>query len=182
MKPSYKFIPSNGYVLIHYVGNERAACEFTHRNSKHHMDRQYTRTCPPVPHSAENKCAVSSTAKVYRKNINKIPTTHMPVLHARNSQQVENLWNKKLSKQRISHDSLYSTCITLYMPEFVQKTTPTLIYFAYVDKKQSWTGSPSKVPLSSALVQWHNLSAWRFLCLSFHISSHTIQKVASHAH
>ena len=92
VKHSYELIPSNGYVLIHYFGNERAACEFTHGNSKQHMERKYTRTCPSVLRSVENECAVSSTAKVYRKNItNKVPTTHMPVLHARNSQQVENL-------------------------------------------------------------------------------------------
>ena len=88
MKHSYELIPSNGYVLIHYLGNETATCEFAHGNSKHHLDRQYTRTCPSVLQSIENECTLSTTAKVYRKNItNQTPTSHLPVLQARNSQQ-----------------------------------------------------------------------------------------------
>ena len=123
MKHSYKLIPSNGYVLIHYLGNETATCEFAHGNSKHHLDRQYTRTCPSVLPSIENECTLSTTAKVYRKNItNQTPTSHLPVLQARNSQQVENIRNKKLKEQRISHDSLYNLHeIALDMPEFVHK-------------------------------------------------------------
>ena len=123
MKHSYELIPSNGYVLIHYLGNETATCEFAHGNSKHHLDRQYTRTCPSVLQSIENECTLSTTAKVYRKNItNQTPTSHLPVLQAQNSQQVENIRNKKLKEQRISHDSLYNLHeIALDMPEFVHK-------------------------------------------------------------
>jgi len=107
VKHSYELIPPNGYVLIHYLGNETAACGFAHRNSKHHLDRQYTRTCPSVLQSIENECALSTTAKVYKKNItNQTPTSHLPVLQARNSQQVENLRNKKLREQRISRLSV----------------------------------------------------------------------------
>ena len=66
---------------------------------------------------------MSSTAKVYRRSItNKTPTSHLSVLQARNSQQVENRRNKKLREQRISHDSLYNLHeIALDMPEFVYK-------------------------------------------------------------
>ena len=117
-KHSYELIPPNGYVLIHYLGSG-----FTQRNSKHHLDRQYTRTCPSVLQSIENECALSTTAKVYKKNItNQTPTSLLPVLQAWNSQQVENLCNKKLREQRISHDSLYNLHeIALDMPEFVHK-------------------------------------------------------------
>ena len=81
------------------------------------------RTCQSVLCSIKNECAVSSTAKVYRRSItNKTPTSHLSVLQARNSQQVENRRNKKLREQRISHDSLYNLHeIALDMPEFVHK-------------------------------------------------------------
>lgn len=131
VKHSYELMPSNGYVFIHYLGNEKVACDFAHRNSKHHMTRKYTRTCPSVIRGIENECVASTMAKVYRKNITKpTPASHVPVLQARNSQQVENVRNKKLREQRISHDSLYNLHeIALDIPQFVHKieTYPDLL-------------------------------------------------------
>ena len=150
------------YVLIHYLGNETATCEFALGNSKHHSDRQYTRTCPSVLQSVENECTLSTTAKVYRKNItNQTPTSHLPVLKARNSQQVENILNKKLKEQRLSHDSLYNLHgIALDMPEFVQdRNLPryAMCMWTQSNPRWIWYGPPSAHSLSICMIECQDL-------------------------
>lgn len=129
-KQAYELVPSNGNVLIHYLGNEKAACDFAHKNAKH-TDKGYVRTCPSTIRSLENDCSQWTTSKVYKKNItSKVPTSYVPVYQARNSQQIENLRNKQLVERRITHDSLYNLHeIAIDLPEFVHKieTHPNMV-------------------------------------------------------
>ena len=129
-KHAYELIPSNGRVLIHYLGNEKTASGFPHGNSKKHS-YDHVRTCPSVLRELQDKCETSTTAKVYRNSITKLtPTTHLPVMQPRISQQVENIRNKQIRQNRISHDALYNLHeIAFDMPEFVYKieTHPDLL-------------------------------------------------------
>ena len=105
---SYELLPSNHLVVVHYLGNENAANNFPHGNVKH-TTREHVRTCPSVLKSLDVKCGESSTSKIYKSLITKLPAvSHMPVLQPRNSKQVENVRVKKLQDQRISHDALYN--------------------------------------------------------------------------
>ncbi len=95
--------------------------EFSHGNTKHNMERRFVRTCPSVLKDLESKCTTSSTSKVYKSEITKLPPpAHIPVLQPRNSKQVENIRYKQLLKQRISHDALYNLHeLAADLPDFV---------------------------------------------------------------
>ena len=138
-KHSYKPIPSNGYVLIHYLGNEtaHATCGFTHGNSKHHLDRQYTHTCPSVLQSIKNECTLSTAAKVYRKNItNQPPTSHLPVLHETLSKL--KTYETRSKGSRELHYVILCTIIRLHLTcqSLSTRSNPTLICYVYVDTMQ----------------------------------------------
>ena len=130
VRHSYELIPSNGLVLIHYLGNETAANKFPHGNVKHHT-REHIRTCPSVLKDLDDECVHSTTSKVYKSLVTKLPpTSHIPVLQPRNSKQVENVRLRKLREQRISQDALYNLHeLAIDMPRFIHliKTHPELV-------------------------------------------------------
>ena len=83
-------------------------------------------TCPSLIRTLDIQCSNSTTSHVYRHSITdttkSIPSTHIPVLTPQNSQQVENVRNKKLKEKRISNDSLYNLHeIAIDIPSFVHK-------------------------------------------------------------
>ena len=91
-------------------------------------------TCPSLIRTLDIQCSNSTTSHVYRHSITdttkSIPSTHIPVLTPQNSQQVENVRNKKLNEKRISNDSLYNLHeIAIDIPSFVHKieTYPDMI-------------------------------------------------------
>lgn len=98
----------NGVILVHYMGDEKAAQDFPHGNSKYN-ENSFVRTCPSVLKKLNKECISNTTAKVYKSEVTSIPSMeYLPVLHPRNSKQVENIRYKQLQKQRISHDSLFN--------------------------------------------------------------------------
>ena len=132
-KYSYELLLPNGYTLIHYIGDERVANDFSHGNSKS-SNRKFVRTCPSVMHNLDAQCSTSTTSNVYRTMITdtsmSIPSTHIPVLKPRDSQQVENVRNRKLKEKRIGHDSLYNLHeIATDNPSFIHKieTYPDMV-------------------------------------------------------
>ena len=68
VKHAYQLLPPNSgnVVLLHYMGDERAAVSFTHGNAKG-LERAHIRTCPSVLRSMENECNHATPATVYRK-------------------------------------------------------------------------------------------------------------------
>ena len=130
-KHAYELLPSNNYVLIHYLGDEKTFIPFAHRNKKNNTDQPFIRTCPSTIERIKNECKTTTAKKVYRNNI---MTNHSPsyqsVFQPKNYQQVENLRNKYLKQQRISHDSLYNIHeLAIDLPEFVHRieTHPDLL-------------------------------------------------------
>ena len=64
VKQAHELVPSNGNVLIHYIGNEKTACDFAHGNAKlTHADRGYVRTCLSAIKSLEKDCNQSTTER-----------------------------------------------------------------------------------------------------------------------
>ena len=130
-KHAYELLPSNNYVLIHYLGDEKASIPFAHRNKKNNTDQPFIRTCPSTIETMKNECKTSTAAKVYRKGVVMgSGLSHQSVMQPKNYQQADNLRNRHLRLQRISHDSLYSIHeLAIDIPEFVHKieTHPDLL-------------------------------------------------------
>ena len=125
---------ADGTILVHYMGDEKAAEGFSHGNSKH-CERMHVRTCPSVLRTLDEKCLSNATAKVYKSEITSgvPPASHISVLHPRNSKQVENIRFKQMQKRRISHDALYNVHeLALDLPEFIHSihTHPDLVCVA----------------------------------------------------
>ena len=82
-KNSYELLPPNGFTLIHYIGDERVADDFSHRNSKV-CNRKFVCTCPSVMQSLDTQCSMSTASEVYRNIITdtsmSVPSTHISVL------------------------------------------------------------------------------------------------------
>ena len=95
-KHSYELLSPHGFTLIHYIGDERVASDFSHGNRK--SCRKFVQICPLVIRTLDIQCSNSTTSHVYRHSITdttkSIPSTHIPVLTSRNSQQVENVRKK----------------------------------------------------------------------------------------
>ena len=133
MRHAYQlFTPSSSKaILIHYIGDEKAAIKFPHGNATKHLSRPHIRTCPSVLRSLEKECQHTTTAKVYRSHITQVPApTHLPVMQPRNTKQVKNIRSKMLERQRLSHDALYNLHeLATDMPYFVHaiRTHPDLV-------------------------------------------------------
>jgi hypothetical protein len=108
--------------FIQYHGDENLAVDFPHGKAKHNPERSYVRTCPSVIRRCENKCITEPPAKVYKSEItSSVSTCHIPVLQPRNSKQLQNIRNKKLEMQQITHDSLYNIHeVALDLPDFIK--------------------------------------------------------------
>lgn len=133
MRHAYQLLPPNNtnVVLIHYIGDEKAAIPHAHGNAKRETGRAHIRTCPSVLRSLEEECKVTSTAKAYRNRITQVPPpTHLPVKQPRNTTQVKNIRSKILRRQRLSHDALYNLHeLAADMPDFIHviRTHPDLV-------------------------------------------------------
>lgn len=119
----------NVTVLVHYMGNEKIADDFSHGNSK--LNDPFVRTCPSVLRKLDEKCLENTAAKVYKSQITTVPPgAYLPVLQPRNSKQCENVRYKQSQKQRISHDALYNLHeLANDMPGFIHaiETFPDLV-------------------------------------------------------
>ena len=133
MRHAYQLLTpsSSKAILIHYIGDEKAAIKFPHGNATKHLSRPHIRTCPSVLRSLEKECQHTTTAKVYRSHITQVPApTHLPVMQPRNTKQVKNIRSKMLERQRLSHDALYNLHeLATDMPDFVHAicTHPDLV-------------------------------------------------------
>ncbi len=122
---AYELVPSTNCVLVHYLGDEKAAVDYPHGNRKHN-ERNHIRTCPSVLDELAQQTAMSSTSKVYKSSVTKLPpqASHIHVLQPRNLKQVENTRMKQLKKQRVSHDALYNLHkLAIDMPDFIHHIT-----------------------------------------------------------
>ena len=133
VKHAYELLPpnSNNVVLVHYMGDEKAAVSFAHGNAKGLERTRHIRTCPSVLRSIENECDQATPATAYRKLVTAVPPTmHMPVKQPRNTKQAKNIRSKLLEKHRLSHDALYNLHeLASDVPDFVWsiRTHPDLV-------------------------------------------------------
>ena len=129
---AYQLLPPNSgnVVLLHYMGDERAAVSFIHGNAKG-LERAHIRTCASVLRSMENECNHATPATVYRKLVTAVPPPmHMPVKQPRDTKQAKNIRSKLLEKHRLSHDALYNLHeLTMDLSDFVHsiRTHPDLV-------------------------------------------------------
>ena len=99
-KHAYELLLPNNYVLIHYLGDEKASIPFAHRNKKKNTEQPFILTCPSTLEQIKNECKTSTATKVYRKNvITGSGSSHQSVIQPKNYQQVENKRNKHLRLQ-----------------------------------------------------------------------------------
>ena len=71
----YELLPPNhssGTVLVHYMGDERAAVNYAHGNAKSESPRPYVRTCPSMLQGLKDECKTSTAVKAYRSQITQI--------------------------------------------------------------------------------------------------------------
>ena len=125
VKHAYELLPPSNSttVLIHYLGDEKAAVPYEHGNYKRNDGRVHIRTCPSVLKSLENDCKVNPPAKIYKKRIthNPPPETHIAVKQPRDIKQVKNIRFKTLGKQRLSYDAIYNLHeLAADLPDFIQ--------------------------------------------------------------
>ena len=123
-KHVYELIQSNNYVLIHYLGNEKTSYHLLIETKKATLKEQpFIRTCASTIVKLKNECKTFTAKKVYRNNVmTDHETSYQAVFQPKNCQQVENLRNKYLKQQKISHDSLYNIHgLAIDLPEFVHK-------------------------------------------------------------
>ena len=88
---------NNTAVLIHYLGDEKAATEYAHGYCTAAAGRAYVQTCPSVLRSLENECRSSTSVKAYRDHVWQIPPpSHLAVKQPHNTKQVKNMcsWSK----------------------------------------------------------------------------------------
>ena len=129
-KHSYKLIEANGFILIHYMGDESVAKGFSHGNSKEKAT-PHIRTCPSVLRAMESQCSSKCPQATYRAALTSNVSPELAsVLHPRNSKQAENLRHWYLSSKRLSQDSLYNLHYLAYdLPNYISKieTFPNLL-------------------------------------------------------
>lgn len=111
---------NNSVTLVHYIGDQSVAVDFTHGYSKH-GDSKYVRTMLSVLKHIEVRCDKEKPSAIYQSEITKSSSiSHMSTLQSRNIKQVENLRHKVIQNKRIMHDSLYNLVeISIDMPNFV---------------------------------------------------------------
>ena len=98
------------YVLIHYMGDNSTAVQYSHGNckNKHSQQKKFIRTCPSVLNTLKKTTA--PPANVY-KNLVSSPCHSpdlQPVLIPRNVKQVHNAQASERQRFRLSHDALYN--------------------------------------------------------------------------
>ena len=95
------------------------------------LSREHIRTCLSVLNTLHDECVHSSTSRVYKSLVTKLPpTSHIPILQPRNSKQVENVRLRKSREQWISQDTLHNLHeLAIDMPSFIHliKTHPDLV-------------------------------------------------------
>ena len=94
MKHAFELLAPNDVptVLIHYIGGEKCAILYAHRNATSDSKRKYVRTCPSVIQSLKYSCTMGTAVKSYRNHILEVSSPqHFPVKHPRNIKQVKNI-------------------------------------------------------------------------------------------
>ena len=80
VKHAYELLPPNhssGTVLVHYMGDERAAVNYAHGNAKSKSPRPYVRTCPSVLQGLKDECKTSTAVKAYRVKLRGLLHQHV---------------------------------------------------------------------------------------------------------
>ena len=108
--------------LVHYVGNEKVASSFPHRNSVV-SSKPYIRTCPSYLKKCETLVESSKANIVYKKEVASMECEpHLvPVQTPRNLKQLHNLRFKYLHNAHISRDvlfNLHEICAWVYSEDY----------------------------------------------------------------
>lgn len=99
-------IDKGNAVLIHYLGDEKIAIDFPHKN-RSHSEKVHIRTCPSVIEKLKKSCTHETAAAVYRKLVADIPpSTHIAVLQPKDTRQVKNIKSQQQRMLKLTHDTL----------------------------------------------------------------------------
>ena len=129
---AYQLVEESSLTLLHYIGNETAAVDFAHQNTRTLHDQPFVRTCPSAIQRLKEACKSAKANVVYKKEIGSM-TCDPALVKAktpRNMKQLRNLRYQHLHRSRVSHDALYKLHeLTYDVPGFVWKITtyPDLI-------------------------------------------------------
>lgn len=124
----FRLLGNQSKVLIHYIGDESVACEFSHGNSK--SGKIYHRTCKSVLKKIASCPDPPELAYKHLVGESKCPTQYQPYLLPRNTKQVSNVQYNERQKNRLSHDAMYNLHELAYdLGGFVKRiiTYPDLI-------------------------------------------------------
>ena len=66
---AYQLIDNDLLTLVHYVGDETKADDFSHGNSKGINNKTFIRTCPSTLHNLKDSCAMNTASQVYKKEV-----------------------------------------------------------------------------------------------------------------
>ena len=126
-------------VLIHYLGDETIAVNFSHGNCKDNYHRVFHRSCPSV--LADLSSIQDLPSNIYKSAIAKPPiecsSVQQSVWMPRNLRQIKNLQSKERQKSRLTRDALYNLHEIAYdLDGFVKiiHTYPDLIFICGLDE------------------------------------------------
>ena len=109
-KHCYQFLKNPSVTLVHYFGDEKAAVNFSHGNSKRNNEKNFVRTCPSTLNRCRDLVKLDKPNVVYKKEVAEIKCSPnlVSVCTPRNLKQVRNVRYEHLNLTRISHDALYN--------------------------------------------------------------------------
>ena len=109
-KHAYHLISSKTFTLIHYLGNEKVAIPFCHRNAKGYPSASFVRTCPSTLKIMKGQCIHNTASVVYKKKISSVDCLpeFVPTQKPRDMKQLRNLRYKHLHSTKISKDDIYN--------------------------------------------------------------------------
>ena len=107
---AYQLIGNDLVTLVHYVGDETEAANFSHGNMKEDTAKPFVRTCPSTLRKLESACSTSMPGYVYKEEVSSM-NCHPEIVSAKtpcNMKQLRNMQYKHLHQSRISQDTLYN--------------------------------------------------------------------------
>ena len=106
-KHAYHLISSKTFTLIHYLGNEKVAIPFSHRNTKGYPSASFVRTCPSTLKIMKSQC-IHNTAN--EKEISSVDCLQEFVLtpKPRDMKQFVTFMYTHLHSTKTSKDDIYN--------------------------------------------------------------------------
>ena len=93
--------------LVHYVGDETEAADFSHGNMKEDKAKPFVHTCPSTLRKSESACSTSTPGYTYKKEVSSMNCClEIVPVKTPNMKQLRNIRYKYLHQYRISQDTV----------------------------------------------------------------------------